>query len=147
MRRYTRLLGGPIGFGDHSPHKPGSQEGPQVPVGRRPFRARRESVLGRRSTQALGRDDALLKSSCLSLPAVAFLGVLEVTVCAEALAGHLDTAQKDQPKLHPVLCGAARHRGQSHRAESATGSPAARGLPSQRTLEDFGFDVRPSLGG
>jgi DNA replication protein DnaC len=73
------------------------------------------------------------------------LAQLKLTASAEALAGHLDTAQKTNPsytqflaELLDIEVKATEHRALQSRLRLA-------GLPSQKTLEEFDFDAQPSL--
>jgi hypothetical protein len=70
---------------------------------------------------------------------------LKLTASAEALAGHLDTAQKSKPsytqflaELLDIEVKAGEQRAQASRLRLA-------GLPSQKTLEEFDFDAQPTL--
>jgi DNA replication protein DnaC len=70
---------------------------------------------------------------------------LKLTASAEALAGHLDTAQKSKPSYTRFLAELLDIEVKAGEQRALQSRLRLAGLPSQKTLEEFDFDAQPTL--
>jgi DNA replication protein DnaC len=70
---------------------------------------------------------------------------LKLTASAEALAGHLDTAQKTKPSYTQFLAELLDIEVKASEQRALGSRLRLAGLPSQKTLEEFDFDAQPTL--
>jgi DNA replication protein DnaC len=70
---------------------------------------------------------------------------LKLTASAEALAGHLDTAQKSKPSYTQFLAELLDIEVKAGEQRALASRLRLAGVPWQRTLEQFDFDAQASL--